>query len=274
MTDTQSESIDIWQPSRRVFGLFVFVVILPLVDGGRFLPDWLIAPHLGVIHLPSLLFIGLSLLVYWREAEKEAKKSRPATIDAAGVSEARTRLSHVLHRGDGETGSATPDLMLERFLQLSEDKSPLVRVIDQAVRLGHGGEALASAVASKLRDLTHFHHLQSRYWTQVASTLPLLGMTGTIAGLLFMFSSGDAGGDRAGQLAGLGIALLTTLYASLLTVLVVKPLANSHGQQVDIITHLGEDIADQGQRLAAYLSPRQIKEAEDKRIEVPLHGRR
>jgi hypothetical protein len=264
-----------WIASVLIFALFVFFVVLPFVDQGRFWPRNLTLPHYGIIHLPSFGFILLSLGVYALLAMFESVQRRPRDMDRHSPGIAKQRLEAVLAAGSTRRPEAGGDGTLNRFLAMQIADNPILKTIDAAVRRGHGGEALESAVAIQINKLTYFHHFQARYWSQVASTLPLLGMTGTIAGLLFMFASGDTGTDRAAQLAGLGIALLTTLYASLLTVLVVKPIASDHGHKVEDIAHDAREIVLLGKRLVASVSPRQIEDAKQQQVEVGaiLHGR-
>jgi len=56
----------------------------------------------------------------------------------------------------------------------------------------------------------------------IATILPMLGMVGTITGLLQMFAS-EGIDNIAEKLAGLSVALATTLYATLWVILITKP---------------------------------------------------
>lgn len=76
----------------------------------------------------------------------------------------------------------------------------------------------------------------------LATIMPIIGMIGTIAGLLMMFAEPTQAEDFEKKFAGLSLALSTTLYASLFTILWFKPCARSVEKwQLDLQTEF-EDL--------------------------------
>jgi biopolymer transport protein ExbB/TolQ len=193
------------------------------------------------------VFFGFSFL-------ETPTKTRGLNIEA--LREAERSLRAVQNRDSDK------NVLLRAFRDL-DPRNPLLARIKEAISGGQGEKALHEETQTHARELIYRFSTLSRYWAQVSSTLPLLGMTGTIAGLLFMFNSGGGISDeKSTQLAGLGVALLTTLYASLATVLVCKQLAKANADKVADISYLAAQIEGCATKLGALISSYEIVEFE------------
>jgi flagellar motor component MotA len=240
-------------PSVLVFTIFILFVVIPFIDSGFYMPDFMTEVHWSIVHPASLCYIGLSFLVYVFYSRVEARSQ---------VFAKQNRLSHrelvepnKLLLAISGSQSGEKDNLLDLFHNLKDrSANSLVGKITHCVENGLGEDCVRLSVAHLTDSLAHYHGFLARYGGQVSSTLPLLGMTGTIAGLLFMFTSDGVSDDRSTQLAGLGMALLTTPYASLITVLITKQCAKWQADKVEELHHLSEQVRKSGLSLVANIS--------------------
>lgn len=230
--------------------LFIFIlylatmIVLPLATGGTVIAEKLLPPSLdielikvlnqptlGVIHVPSLIFIGLSYFILKRETSSTSRSEIEGFF--AQVSDAEGFFSKSF-----KSMSTTSDYSeLYRELDATRQSSDLKARLLQLIY--HGGSD---------KDVTRLLEIESSQYRQLAlakikntgfaaTLLPLLGMAGTITGLMFIFSgdlqaAGSAEESFNQKFAGMGIALLTTLYATIITSLRAKP--SQHAQQHEL----------------------------------------
>lgn len=160
----------------------------------------------GVLHIPSVIYIGgsfaiLMLVVVKRKDIKVQEKIKDEMIEAIEKLD--------IHKIDFEELFKTPNRFIKDILGI----------------IRHGGieEDIELSIKKHTADLiTAYQNLMSQY-NYVAVILPMLGMLGTITGLLQMFSIADGVDNIAQKMAGLSVALATTLYATLLVIMCVKP---------------------------------------------------
>lgn len=238
---------ELW-PNLLVLALFLLFVIAPGLFPDAF-PDWATSTHFGVVHVPSLLFIvgaffcyviqnSLSQVVY--QFEQRKKGIMPRTINLA-----RKELERTTALKDNK------EAMLRALVSL-DARNPLVGAVLACVANGYGADVVRRSIDKLTEDLTHHFEHRVRFWNQLSAVLPLLGMTGTIAGLMFMFKAGV--GQDSVNLSALSTALLTTLYASLITVLFSKMLFKINSDRLSQIRHLSGQVMRDGEILVGTVS--------------------
>ncbi len=89
----------------------------------------------------------------------------------------------------------------------------------------HGGieEDLELVVNKQVSHLTAIYEKLINEYSFIVTILPMLGMVGTVTGLLQMFAITDGVDNFAEKFASLSVALATTLYATLWVILITKP---------------------------------------------------
>ncbi|PKF78435.1 flagellar motor protein MotA [Vibrio sp. vnigr-6D03] len=112
---------------------------------------------------------------------------------------------------------------LEKALTNKELKDPFIAMAIELLGTGYKGKALRNL----LDESNESQRVQEAQPANVLSTManfsPAFGMIGTLVGLIVMLDSLD--GDMATMGKGLAIALLTTLYGTLLAQALFKPSA-------------------------------------------------
>jgi biopolymer transport protein ExbB/TolQ len=163
--------------------------------------------HYGFIHYPSIVFIGLSAILLHRSV----KASEEKVFD-----------SHLKARKELLEATEQISLYNQDFTDFKETKNKFSQDI-KTILLNGGIESDMELIVQKrtLKIATMYEKLISEY-SYIATILPMLGMVGTITGLLQMFAS-EGIDNIAEKLAGLSVALATTLYATLWVVLITKP---------------------------------------------------
>jgi len=163
--------------------------------------------HYGFIHYPSMVFIGLSAIIL----HFSVKASEEKVYD-----------SHAKARKELLEATKQISLHNEDYQEFLETKNKFSKDI-KTILLNGGIESDMELIVQKrtLQISTMYEKLISEY-SYIATILPMLGMVGTITGLLQMFAS-EGIDDIAEKLAGLSVALATTLYATLWVILITKP---------------------------------------------------
>ncbi|MDA9557140.1 MotA/TolQ/ExbB proton channel family protein [Vibrio sp.] len=195
------------------------------------------ATYFSVFHLPSGLFIGLSMLILLGNSKDKNTVKKVTSLNIK-------TLRKELHEAQ--------DIMNSTCRTLEEDKTDISsykRLISQSKEDNVAGKLSRLFLQGGTDD--HAHIVLKRYTLSteknsllktkqfgfIATLLPLLGMAGTITGLMFIFA-GDMTGSASAEdsfnqkFAGMGIALLTTLYATILTAMYLKP--RQHKVQMDL----------------------------------------
>lgn len=239
-----------WKISSAVVAtLFGVFILAPFIWPTAF-PEWIQRTYLGVVHGTSMLYIFFSFLIYFFFGKRYKQEDTAFTL-------APNKLKKMADSVRTVTELDEIDEKIVEILNLeksgSSDGVPIDK-ITTPIKEGLGADAINLICTQFIEASARRSVYLSRYWAQVSATLPLLGMTGTIAGLLFMFSEGSDSGDKGSQLAGLAVALLTTLYASLITVLIAKPMAKQEADHVDNILNDGKHLSIYGQQLAMQIT--------------------
>jgi flagellar motor component MotA len=162
----------------------------------------------GILHIPSFVFIVTSALaLHW----SVNAKSNELTISHKKLRKSLKEAISVLDFQEKD---------YERFMQSENSFCSDIRVI-----ILHGGieEDLRNVVTKRVSNLTVSYIKLINEYGYIATVLPMLGMIGTITGLLQMFAINSGVDDFSEKLASLSVALATTLYATLFVVFVTKP---------------------------------------------------
>ena len=225
------------------FALFLALIILPgLMVMNVWPPSWLgpfdeplrtlaleySVPAYGILHWPSLLFIVGSgiLMAFWPRpymANSEIKSIRNATDELRLL-----------------TSNAASGNVYQAAWKSAARERYVMDVIEGF--LVSGSETyLKTIVEDQLRNARTKLQNTSGHLAHVAGALPMFGMLGTIAGLMFMFG-GSGGPDVAGneinqKFAGMATALLTTLYATGATAFFIKPWYQSVEARIEEFDH-------------------------------------
>lgn len=212
--------------SGLIFGLFVLTIVLPSFINTMFDTGWKASEILvlgfdvnrlyyGVIHIPSLVFILGSCFLLWMTKSKDEDK----------VNKLERAINKDFKEADEliELESYEKEDLKKLF---SNSKNKYLQELQYLISIGSSEKEIEMVVDRyTLKIYIAYEKLKNDY-DYIAGVLPMLGMIGTIAGLLQMFGAPTAMGgedDFAAKFSGLSVALATTLYASLLTVLIVKP---------------------------------------------------
>ncbi|NNJ27973.1 MotA/TolQ/ExbB proton channel family protein [Alienimonas chondri] len=175
----------------------------PAPAGGLFGEPWLLGMSLGELILVATPFLIASLIALWFGVERLVVLRRGRVIPPAFVNRF---LSLV------ESGRITEDEAREIC---EENGSPVAEVFRHAVKKSGrpSMEVEQAVIDGGARQVSHLRkHL--RILNAVATVSPLMGLLGTVIGMIFAFakiSDGDGAMGDADQLAaGIVTALLTT----------------------------------------------------------------
>ncbi len=146
-------------------------------------------------------------------------------------------------------------LVLEDELDQIEDdflRNGLQMVID-----GFEPDNIRNILNAELSSLESRHDLGQNLYRTWGAYAPAFGMIGTLIGLILMLASLD---DPSAIGPGMAIALLTTLYGSLLANLVLLPMANKLGVYSEEEIRLKEIIIEALLALQSGINPRLLQE--------------
>ncbi|MCL2062795.1 MAG: MotA/TolQ/ExbB proton channel family protein [Candidatus Cloacimonetes bacterium] len=101
------------------------------------------------------------------------------------------------------------DIFLKKALQLAVD--------------GNEPEVIETVMGTEIDNVDERHKIGKSFWETVGSMSPAWGMVGTLIGLIMMLKELD---DPSAIGVGMAVALITTLYGSVIANLVAIPLSN------------------------------------------------
>jgi len=157
--------------------------------------------YFGIIHFPSVGFIiGSFFILLWGLKVKKLKNNiKKELIEAVQIMESE----------DTEKILNSDNVFIKKIIEI--------------IKKGGMEEDLVLAIENKMQDLFLYYENVMAKYNYIAVILPMLGMLGTITGLLQMFAVSNGIDNIAAKMVGLSVALATTLYASLIVILFVKP---------------------------------------------------
>lgn len=203
--------------------IFLFFVVLPgLTDKEviNIIPNFLIESNkiiLGVIHINSLVFIGLTAIILYFSIDKDIKKAKDLHINQkSGLLEAQKVFEQFFEN----------NIKLEELVLKSKSNKTIEKVI-KIINYGGIEEDLVLGLNKIFNEISSKYIKLKNDYEYIATIMPIVGMVGTIAGLLTMFAVPSEVDDFGSKFSGLSVALATTLYASMITILIFKPKARN-----------------------------------------------
>ena len=116
-----------------------------------------------------------------------------------------------------------PPLFLSLEDKLNEIDEPFLHNSLMLVVDSVDSEKVRKAMETELEQLDERHALDRRFYEKAASFAPAFGMIGTLVGLILMLGNMS---DVDALAKGMAVALITTLYGSLLANVVCLPMAS------------------------------------------------
>lgn len=165
--------------------------------------------HLGIFHIPSLVFIGTSavlLHMFIRSKVEGVKKSHKK-------SKKELREANAILSLDNDN----------RLTDLTKSENTFCKDIYTVITHGGIEEDLELVVNKQVSHIAAIYEKLINEYSFIVTILPMLGMVGTVTGLLQMFAITDGVDNFAEKFASLSVALATTLYATLWVILITKP---------------------------------------------------
>jgi len=167
----------------------------------------------NIIHPNSLLFILSVALLLYLSVNKEAVKITKENKKNQLVNEAIEVLDSYFE----------DKITLEEIVSKKDNK--YISKILYILKYGGMQEDLTLGIEKIFNHTLNGYIKLKNGYEYCATIMPIIGMIGTIAGLLIMFAVPDANTSLENKFTGLSIALATTLYSSFITILIFKPKA-------------------------------------------------
>ncbi len=195
--------------------LIIFLVFI--VDPLKILPYELNQMYAGILHPNSLLFIVLVAIILCKSIDKDIKDANKEHEDKeTGIKEAINVFENYFE----------DKITTEELVEKSKENGTVQKVIN-ILKYGGTEDDLILGVQRVFTTISSKYIKLKNDYEYLATIMPIIGMIGTIAGLLIMFAVPGGIEDFADKFSGLSIALATTLYASFITILIFKPKARS-----------------------------------------------
>lgn len=204
----------------------------------------------ALLDIPSLLFI----LFGWFVAEKLLDSNKPEVINDSkeqylALKQADTDLEVMLD----QIKSKDPQKMNVVYQKLHDAFNPYLVALAEHKRQGRIAEDFEFEVIGRTRNAIHAIEERIQHLSFVASVLPMLGMVGTLVGLMvmaFQFTHKTGGAMNAqainANFGAVGLALLTTLYAAIFTIIFVKPRIQSLKNSLAKLINQSESVTQNG----------------------------
>ena len=160
-------------------------------------------------------------------------------------------------------------LALERELKSGDKQDHFLNYGVELVITGYTGDEVramltAASEGEYFRKMVLVDILKS-----MSGTAPAFGMIGTLVGLIIMLQS--LGADPSGLGAGLGVALLTTLYGVLFARLIFLPASTKLAQKEGIQRFRNFLVAEGFAMLAEHKSPRFMQDKMNSYLDPEIH---
>lgn len=221
-----------------IMALFMVFVVIPSLDPKElgfvipYLSEYNSKMIYGIIHINSIAFVGLAAIFLYLSIESDVKNVKDLHKNKKkGIKEAQNSFDNFF---EDKISS----------LELNQKAENNQTIKDVLTILKHGGieEDLILGIQKIYGKMDNSYSKLKNDYEYLATIMPIIGMIGTIAGLLMMFAEPTQAEDFEKKFAGLSLALSTTLYASLFTILWFKPCARSVEKwQLDLQTEF-EDL--------------------------------
>ncbi|QNM88888.1 MotA/TolQ/ExbB proton channel family protein [Aliarcobacter cryaerophilus] len=219
------KNIGIWIQAIFILILFIVCVVLPSLNSDELgfsvpiLTDYNSKMILGIIHINSVIFIFGSAIILWLTVDRTSNKAVRA-YENKSIKDAEK------HFEDYFQGKIN---ILD--LKNKEKSNDSIKEVLKILKFGGIEDDLLLGIQKIYNTIDNSYSKLKNDYEYAATLMPIIGMIGTVAGLLMMFAEPSQAEDFEKKFAGLSLALATTLYASLITVIIFKPLARQKEKQ-------------------------------------------
>jgi len=196
--------------------LIVVFFIIFIVNPNNILPPLLDQMYVGIIHPNSLLFIVFVAIVLNSSIDKDIKQANKKNINSKKIKETIDALEQYFE----------DKITLQEIIEKSKENQYISKII-HIIKYGGTQEDLLLGIEKIFTDISSKYIKLKNDYEYLSTIMPIVGMIGTIAGLLTMFAVPDATTSFENKFLGLSIALATTLYSSFFTILIFTPKARS-----------------------------------------------
>ena len=160
-------------------------------------------------------------------------------------------------------------LALEREIKSAKKQDHFLNYGVELVITGYTGDEVRAMLSAAGEGEFMRKMVLADILKNMAATAPAFGMIGTLVGLIIMLQS--IGGDPAGLGAGLGVALLTTLYGVLFARLIFLPASTKLAQKEGILRFRNFLVTEGFSMLADHKSPRFIQDKMNSYLDPAIH---
>jgi len=201
-----------WTLSITILGVYLLTIIYPYIattiNHTMDSKNNLLILHNGIFHLPSIIFIFTSAFLLHLSVKSQANEV------SYTHKKARKELDEALNIIDFKNTG------IDDFIKSKNKYCQDIKYI-----LVNGGieEDIELVINKYISAITSSYEKLINEYGYISTILPMLGMIGTITGLLQMFAVGGGVDNFSEKLASLSVALATTLYATLIVVFFTKP---------------------------------------------------
>ena len=201
-----------WAISIILLGIYFVTMIVPYylttISQEMDAKNYLFQLHDGVFHIPSVIYILSAAFILHFSVNTDVNRSK----------ESHQKLNQ-------EITEAQEALDLQQFdaEKIIHSENSFIKNIWHVIRNGGIEDDMELIVEKETLKLATIYERLIAEYGYIAAVLPMLGMLGTITGLLQMFAVTDGVDNIAQKMASLSVALATTLYATLWVVLITKP---------------------------------------------------
>jgi len=189
----------------------------------------------GVVHIPSLIYIGVSAFILCIFLKNNVKKNLK------------------LEKELSEAIKITDDN------EIIKSGNSFWKTVVDLIRHGGMEEDIELAVERKINNIVLYYEKEMAKYNYIAVILPMLGMLGTITGLLQMFAVSNGIDNIAEKMVGLSVALATTLYATLIVILYVKPKYKKLEEKLMELDHMKHDFVISAKLFLHRIEPHKIQ---------------
>lgn len=205
--------------------LFIFCVVLPSINSDELgfelpiLTEYSSRMIFGIVHVNSAIFILASAIGLWFTVDRDSNKTVRA-YENKSIKEAEKSFEDYFEE----------KINISDLIEKSKNNESINEVL-KILRLGGVEDDLLLGIQKIYNTIDNSYSKLKNDYEYSATLMPIIGMIGTIAGLLMMFAEPSQAEDFEKKFAGLSLALATTLYASLVTIVIFKPLARYKEKQ-------------------------------------------
>jgi len=196
--------------------LILILFTIFIVNPNNILPPLLNQMYAGIIHPNSLFFIVSVAIVLYLSIDRDIKQANKKSVNSKKIDETINTLEQYFE----------DKITLQEVIEKSKENQYISKIV-HIIKYGGTQEDLILGIEKIFTDISSKYIKLKNDYEYLSTVMPIIGMIGTIAGLLTMFAIPNATTNFEEKFLGLSIALATTLYSSFITILIFKPRARS-----------------------------------------------